>query len=37
VISTHPHLPITDVSQSPFNVGLRIQLNDFTKAQVAGA
>jgi hypothetical protein len=35
VISTHPHLLITDVSQSPFNVGLRIQLNDFTKAQVA--
>ena len=35
VISTHPHLLITDVSQSPFNVGLRIQLSDFGPAQVA--
>jgi serine/threonine protein kinase len=34
VISTHPHLLITDVSQSPFNVGLRIQLNDFDESQV---
>ena len=35
IISTHPHLLITDVSQSPFNVGLRIQLNDFTNIQVS--
>jgi hypothetical protein len=35
VISTHPHLLITDVSQSPFNVGLRLQLSDFNSAQVA--
>lgn len=35
VIATEPHLLITDVSQSPFNVGLRIQLRDFDEAQVA--
>jgi len=35
VISTHPHLLITDISQSPFNVGLRLQLSDFRPAQVA--
>jgi hypothetical protein len=34
VISTHPHLLIPDISQSPFNIGLRIQLSDFTAAQV---
>jgi hypothetical protein len=33
VISTEPHLLITDM-QSPFNVGLRLYLEDFTSAQV---
>jgi archaellum biogenesis ATPase FlaH len=33
VISTEPHLLITDM-QSPFNVGLRLYLEDFTEAQV---
>jgi hypothetical protein len=35
VISTEPHLLIKDVTQSPFNVGVRIQLEDFGQAQVA--
>jgi hypothetical protein len=35
VISTEPHLLIKDVAQSPFNVGVRIQLEDFGQAQVA--
>lgn len=35
VISTHPHLLISDYRQSPFNVGLRIQLNDFNLDQVS--
>jgi len=35
VISTEPHLLIKDVAQSPFNVGVRIQLEDFSQAQVA--
>lgn len=34
-ISTEPHLLISDVSQSPFNVGTRIRLHDFEVAQVA--
>ncbi|MDJ0757018.1 MAG: AAA-like domain-containing protein [Ardenticatenaceae bacterium] len=34
VISTEPYLLIDDVSQSPFNVGLRIELHDFTNNQV---
>jgi AAA domain-containing protein/TIR domain-containing protein len=34
VISTEPHLLIKDVTQSPFNVGVRIQLEDFDQAQV---
>ena len=35
VISTHPYLLIDDVNLSPFNVGLNIQLKDFTSEQVA--
>ena len=35
VISTEPHLLISDVSQSPFNVGTKLVLPDFTAAQVA--
>jgi hypothetical protein len=34
-ISTEPHLLISDVTQSPFNVGLKLRLEDFTPAQVA--
>jgi len=34
VISTEPYLLIQDVSQSPFNVGLRLYLEDFNDAQV---
>lgn len=34
VISSHPHLLIDDYRQSPFNVGLRIQLEDFDIQQV---
>lgn len=34
VISSHPHLLIDDYRQSPFNVGLRIQVEDFDNAQV---
>lgn len=34
VISTEPYLLIRDVSMSPFNVGLSIQLEDFDEAQV---
>lgn len=34
VISTEPHLIMDDVNQSPFNVGLRIDLEDFTENQV---
>ena len=34
VISSHPHLLIDDYRQSPFNVGLRIQLEDFSVEQV---
>lgn len=34
VISTEPHLLISDVTQSPFNIGLKIRLDDFTDAQV---
>lgn len=36
VISTHPYLLIDDVNLSPFNVGLNIQLKDFTFDQVSG-
>ncbi len=35
VISTHPYLLIDDVNLSPFNVGLNIQLKDFTADQVS--
>ena len=34
VISTEPYLLIPDASQSPFNVGLRLYLEDFSDAQV---
>jgi hypothetical protein len=34
VISTEPHLLINDANQSPFNVGLKLTLEDFTAAQV---
>ncbi|MBI1878332.1 MAG: AAA-like domain-containing protein [Chloroflexi bacterium] len=34
VISTEPYLLIDDVSQSPFNVGLKLELADFSEAQV---
>jgi hypothetical protein len=33
--ATEAHLFITDVNQSPFNVGTRLSLSDFTLAQVA--
>jgi DNA-binding SARP family transcriptional activator len=33
--STEPHLFITDLNQSPFNVGTRLFLEDFTREQVA--
>ncbi|HEX4948174.1 MAG TPA: AAA-like domain-containing protein, partial [Blastocatellia bacterium] len=32
--ATEAHLFITDLNQSPFNVGTRLQLDDFTSAQV---
>jgi hypothetical protein len=35
VISTEPYLLINDISQSPFNVGLTLYLEDFDAAQVA--
>jgi hypothetical protein len=34
VISTQPYLLIDDIHQSPFNVGTRIELKDFTAEQV---
>ncbi|MCB0212635.1 MAG: AAA-like domain-containing protein [Anaerolineae bacterium] len=34
VISTHPFLLIDDINQSPFNVGLRLDLEDFDLDQV---
>ncbi|MCB0109079.1 MAG: AAA-like domain-containing protein [Caldilineaceae bacterium] len=34
VISTEPHLLIKDVTQSPFNVGQKIRLDDFDSGQV---
>jgi len=34
VISTEPHLFISDANQSPFNVGLELALEDFSKTQV---
>ena len=34
VISTEPYLLIADVNQSPFNVGLKIYLEDFNEAQI---
>lgn len=34
VISTEPHLFIDDVHQSPFNIGLRLNLQDFNELQV---
>lgn len=35
VISTEPYLLIPEVNQSPFNVGLTLNLKDFTSQQVA--
>jgi hypothetical protein len=35
VIATEPNVLIKDLNQSPFNVGLRIDLEDFTEQQVA--
>ncbi len=35
VISTEPYLLINDLNQSPFNVGHRLILDDFTAAQVS--
>lgn len=35
VISTHPNLLIDDVTRSPFNVGMTIDLQDFDEAQVS--
>lgn len=32
--ATEPHLFITDLSQSPFNVGLKLNLRDFTPEEV---
>jgi hypothetical protein len=34
VISTEPHMLVSDVHQSPFNVGVKIRLHDFDAAQV---
>jgi hypothetical protein len=34
VISTEPYLLIPDMTQSPFNVGLRVYLEDFAETQV---
>ncbi|MFZ4656343.1 MAG: AAA-like domain-containing protein [Caldilineaceae bacterium] len=34
VISTEPYLLIQDINQSPFNVGERLELLDFSEAQV---
>ena len=34
VISTEPYLLIADLNQSPFNVGLKLYLEDFDEAQV---
>jgi hypothetical protein len=34
VISTEPYLLITDMDQSPFNVGLKLYLDDFDREQV---
>ena len=33
--ATEAHLFISDMNQSPFNVGMRLELEDFTQAQVA--
>jgi hypothetical protein len=33
--ATEAHLFITDMNQSPFNVGTRLEVNDFTSLQVA--
>jgi hypothetical protein len=33
--ATEAHLFITDLNQSPFNVGTRLELEDFTREQVA--
>jgi hypothetical protein len=35
VISTEPHLLIDDIYQSPFNIGTKIELEDFSEEQVA--
>jgi hypothetical protein len=34
VISTEPHMLIADANQSPFNVGLKLYLEDFNESQV---
>jgi hypothetical protein len=34
VISTEPYLLIDDINQSPFNVGLKLELADFSESQV---
>ena len=33
--ATEAHLFITDLNQSPFNIGVRLELDDFTPAQMA--
>ena len=35
VISTEPYMLIADVNQSPFNVGLKIYLDDFDEEQMS--
>ncbi len=35
VVSTEPYQLISDLNQSPFNVGINVELGDFTAAQVA--
>lgn len=34
--ATEPHLLMSDVNQSPFNVGVRLVVDDFTAEEVAG-
>jgi hypothetical protein len=35
VVGTEPYLLIPDIHRSPFNIGVNLNLNDFSKAQVA--
>ncbi|MCX6360988.1 MAG: AAA-like domain-containing protein [Armatimonadetes bacterium] len=35
VCATEPHLYISDLNRSPFNVGARVEMTDFTAAEVA--